>query len=274
VATRPARRGKRPAARRKPVASKSTSKIQPLSMTDLNRRFMFYSEPGAGKSALISSSVELGPTLIMNADRPDSLDIARELGYKPDVWEFNNYSDLDEVYEFFRHGGTKEYDWFWLDTGTIAQDKAMDQIMRELVAGNPNRSLYLPDKPQYQLNQNHLATWVRNMSKLKVNFGITAHVMSTFDADEEVHYMPAFQGGRGALSQRLCANVGTVGRLYTTRVRKEAKGGKKKTVNVRALQVQPTGKYYAKGPIGLGNEVTDPTMAKLMEAIQSRRSSK
>lgn len=267
-------------ARPKRVASRrGTPPNRPKQIKELTeenqfRRFLFYSEPGAGKSTLAASSAAVGKTLILNADRPDALDTALELGYKVDVWEYQSYADLDDAYEFLRHGGTKEYDWVWLDTATIAQDKGMDQIMRELVASNPNRSLYLPDKPQYQQNQQRLGMWVRNMSKLHINFGLTAHVMSVVDEEDgETHYMPAFQGGRGNLSQKISANVGVVGRLYTTRVDREV-NGKKRKVRVRSLQVQPMGKYYAKGPIALGNEVVNPTMEKMMESINSRRSKK
>jgi hypothetical protein len=186
----------------------------------------------------------------------------------------DSYKDLDEVYEYLRHGGIKEFDWFWLDTATVAQDKGMDQIMRELVLKNNTRSLYLPDKAQYQENQNRLSMWVRNMSKLHINFGLTAHIMAVVDEEDgETHYMPAFQGGRGNLSQKICGNVGVVGRLYSTRVEKEV-NGKKRKVRVRTLQVQPTVKHFAKGPSSLGNEVVGPTMKKLMETINSRRSSR
>lgn len=269
AATRATTRPRKPA---RPSSNGKPNQIHELKEESQFRRFLIYSEPGAGKSTLAASSAALGKTLIMNADRPDALDTALELGYKPDVWEFNSYKDLDEAYEFLRHGGYKEYEWFWLDTATIAQDKGMDQIMRELVAKHDSRSLYLPDKAQYQENQNRLSMWVRNMSRMHINFGMTAHVLGIVDEEDgETRYMPAFQGGRGNLSNKISANVGVVGRLYTTRVRREV-NGKQKQVRVRALQVQPTAKYYAKGPIALGNEVPNPTMEKLMEMINKRSS--
>lgn len=250
-----------------------TDRIQPLSDRPKFWRSIIYSEPGAGKSTLAASSAEVGKTLIANADRPDAHEFARQLGYNPEVVDVKSEKEITELWEWLRHEGHKEYDFFWLDSGTLFQESLMADNMEEVHRQKEHRSIYLPDKPEYMLTQNQLSTWVRRMRSVPMSWGITAHMMSVVDeVDGDVKYMPAFQGGRGALSSKLCGYVGVVGRMYIHSV-KVKKEGKTRTVNRRALQVQPSGKFYAKdGFHALGSELEKPTMAQIMELINTRRS--
>jgi len=251
--------------------------IKPLSKRPRWIRAIIFSHPGIGKSVLVGSSVEVGRTLILNADGPDGPEAMRRHGYNPDVIDVADEKDLTEVLEWLRHGGTDEYDWAWLDSSTLWEESDMDSIMRDLVRKKPHRSIYAPDKPQYGLRQNHLSLWVRHMRALPINFGMTCHVMSVGAEDEDENestamFMPAIQGSQGQLSSKLCGYMGIVGRLYIRTNKVKLKGGGKKTKRQRVLQVQPSVKWYAKDRFGvLGDEIVDPTMATIYYAINGRK---
>jgi hypothetical protein len=250
-------------------------RIKPLSHRPKWWRGIIYGEPGVGKSTLAASSSEIGRTLILSADRPDAHEAARNLGYTPDVIDITQHQDLTDAYQMLRHGGYKEYSWVWLDSGTLYQENLMDEHLAEVVAAKPHRDPDVPDKPEYLRTQVRLQKWVRAMRGVPINWGITAHVMSTVDEEDgEVHYMPAFQGGRGALSSKLCGYVGVVGRLNVRAVT-ITKEGKKVKRTQRVLQVQPQGKFYAKdGFNSMGNEIVRPTMAMMMKLISDKEGAK
>lgn len=262
--------------------------IQPLSKRKLWVRPLIYGHPGAGKSPLAGSTCVLGPTLILNADGPDGPESMRkasyytEFGHNLEIWDVSSIKDLHEARDYFRRGsGTKDFKWVWLDSITLFEESDMDAIMRDLVKQKSHRDIHLPDKPQYMLRQNHISLWVRDMKKLKVNFGMTAHVMSVGvdDEDEEtstVSYRPAIQGSSGALSSKICGYFGLVGRLYVRRERVKTKGGDRRVKTIRVLQLQPSAKWYAKDRLSgdaLGIEIVGKTiqMADIVETIRPRR---
>ena len=262
--------------------------IQPLRKRKLWIRPLIYGHPGAGKSPVAGSTAILGKTLILNADGPDGPESMRksfywkEYGDNIEIWDVDNIKDLHEARDYFRRGtGTTDFSWVWLDSVTLFEESDMDSIMRDLVKGKSHRDIHLPDKPQYMLRQNHVGLWVRDMRKLKINFGMTAHVMSVGvdDEDEEastVSYRPAIQGGQGQLSSKICGYFGLVGRMYVRRTRVRVKGGGRKTRTERVLQVQPSAKWYAKDRLSgdaLGAEIVGQkiSMADIVEVIRPRR---
>ena len=251
------------------------AEIKPLSRRPRRYRIMLYSHPGVGKSRLAGSSVELGPTLILNADGPDGPESMRTAGYDPDTWDVKSIKDLDEAFDYIRHGGADDYDWVWLDSITLFEEAEMEAIMSDLVRKSPHRDIHLPDKPQYMLRQNHISRWVRRMKGQRINFGMTAHVMSVGVEDEDedrdtAQYMPAIQGGQGKLSSNMCAHFGIVGRLHIAKRNVKLKGGDTGKKSKHVLQVQPSERWYAKDRLSgdrLGSEVVDPTMAKIIGLI-------
>jgi hypothetical protein len=266
--------------RKRPTTTSSRPKpsgIKKLSKRPKWVRIIVYAHPGVGKSVLAGSTVEVGRTLILNADGPDGPEAMRSHGYDPDILDVDDVKGLNEVLEWGRHGGWKEYDWVWLDSSTLWEDSDMDSIMRDLVREKPHRSVYAPDKPQFGLRQQHLSLWVRHMRAQPINFGMTSHVMSvgteSEDEDESTaQYMPAIQGSQGQLSSKICGNMGIVGRLHIRKRKVTVKGGGKRIKKERVLQVQPSGLWYAKDRFGvLGDEIVNPTMSVISEAINGRK---
>jgi len=267
------RRKKTTTRKRRTTPKTVEERIHPLSQSPKWWRGIIYGHPGTGKSTLAASSSEVGRTLMLNADRPDGLEAARSLGYTPEVIDVTNpEKDLDETIEYLRHGGHKEYDFFWVDSGTLYQEGLMEEVLAAVVAKSSYRDPDVPDKPEYLRTQVKLSKFIRRMRGIPINWGITAHVMSIVDEEDgEVLYMPYFQGGRGNLSTKICGYVGVVGHLYVAQVKVKPKGGgKARLVSRRTLQVQPSNKYYAKDGFNvLGQEIIRPTMAQIMDVINN-----
>jgi hypothetical protein len=231
-----------------------------------------YGDPGTGKSVFVGQGMgglgsEDYPTsaLVLNGDGPDGPEAIRRRG-DPDIWDVNSYEDLDKVFRYLRND-RPPYDWIWLDSVTLLQESAMDDIMRGVVERNPKRILYIPDKPQYLLNQNWLSNWVRLMRGLPYNFGITAHEMRIEDEDGEVNYRPAIHGRQGDLSSKFCGYVSIVGRLHVVTTKK---GGDEK--EIRVMETRRHGKYYGKDRFdATGGRVVQPTIKKVTDLVNESR---
>jgi len=225
---------------------------------------MIYSEPGAGKTCVACSAPR---TLLLNADGPDGPESARMMGYDPSVWDIENFRDLDRAYNLIRKYPDR-YDWVWLDSISIFQESGMDDVMEAMLAKAKHRNPYVPDRPEYQETQRHLGLWIRHMSKLPVNFGITAHEMRLVDPDDDrVTYLPDIQGGQGRFANKVCGYMGVVGHLEV-KMRKE----EGKSEELRVLRVRREGKYYAKDRYhALGKGVVNPTIPKIVSLIEQAK---
>jgi hypothetical protein len=266
-----------------PVVQKP-EKIQHLGRRSLKVNFELYADPGVGKTLFLGSSVLASskdwiskppiPALLLNADGPDGPESIRAMlpkSHWPDIWDVEGPDDLDDAFTYLRRFrrlplARQPYRWVWLDSGTLYQELGMDEIMRKLVQAHPQRDPDIPDVPQYLKNQNHFSAWLRHMKALPFNFGLTAHTMRTEDADGEVTYKPAIHGGKGNLSDKVCAYMSIVGRLYIGRVK--TKGGDER--EARILQTVRRDKWYGKDRFNaLGGVMVDPSIPKVLEAINN-----
>jgi hypothetical protein len=219
-------------------------------------RIMVHGEPGVGKSVLAGTA----PKALILANRPDEVASAAIHKSKADVWVMDSFRDLEDAYEYVRHEGVHEYEWLWIDNGTLLQDQMMDEIMVDLKAAHSHRSRWTPDKPQYGETQTKLGVMVRQFSALPIHFGMTAHTERFERDDDRVEYLPMFQGGNGKFSSKLCGYMNVVGYYSVAR-----KGGK----SVRTLYVDKRTKFYAKDRYAITKDgkMVDPTIPKLMEGI-------
>lgn len=225
-------------------------------------RFMLFGEPGIGKTRFAGT----GERTLFLCNRPDETIAAAANGSKAEQWHTGDYEALTEAYEWLRHEGLRgpdAYRWVWLDNASIFQDQGLDQIMEAVVMARPHRSVFKPDKPEYGENQNRMSKLVRQFCDLPVNFGMTAHVMRMEGEDGEVVHMPAFQGGDGKFSQKLCGYMNVVGYMKIVSV-----DGKRR----RRICLNKTGTYYAKDRYDSTEKgrLDFPTIPKFMEGVNKK----
>lgn len=231
--------------------------IVPVSTERNFIRMMVYGPPGTGKSVLAGTSPK---ALILASDGEETLSAARN-GSDADMWVVPDYGELEEAVEWVRHEGVNEYEWVWLDNGTLFQEQGMDDTMADLLTQHPERNRWVPDKQQYLINQNRLGGIIRQLKGLPIHFGITAHEMRVTWADGTENLMPLLQGKQGEYSQKICGYMNMVG--YMTA--RNLKGGKFET----KLRVRKSSTIYAKDRYAVfGREVLNPNIAEMMEEIQ------
>lgn len=235
--------------------------IVPVADDNPHVNFMVFGPPGAGKTVLAGSS----PRCLIFCHNPDEVSSAKIQGSKANRWHIPDYNDFTEGFEYVRYH-PEEFDWVWLDNGTLFQEQGLDQIMLDLVAAKSHRNQFIPDKAEYGENQNRLSWLIREFVKLPVNFGVTAHVMRMWDDDSDVPtLMPSFQGGQGKLSQTLCGYMGVV--MYM-KARKTKEGVfSNYGITDPRKNIHARDRYSA-----LGGIVHNPTIPKMMEIINKARS--
>lgn len=230
--------------------------IVPLADDNHFINMIVYGEPGVGKSALAGTSSN---SLILANDKDETTSAAIR-GSKAHKWVISDYDDLTKAVEYLQHEGYRDYDWVWIDNATLFQEQGMSDIMADVVAAKPHRNQWVPDKAEYQINQNHLSDLIRRIKNTPMHFGMTAHSMRMEDEDGKVVYKPRFQGGQGALSDKFCGWMNVV--AYMTSVKVE--GGTRRT-----LLFEKSGKFYAKDRFGvLGERMHDPSIPRITAVIK------
>lgn len=250
------------------MARSKPANIKPVRFKARYIRPIIYADPGAGKTVLIGTGER---TLILNADGKEGTDSAARFNSQAHEWEVKSYDDLTEAHRFLRRGGVKEYRWVWLDGVTLFQETGMDDVMKEMLRKRPDRDPDVPDKGEYLKNQIKLSAWIRDMRRLNINFGITAHVMRIEDEDGEVQYLPAIRGSQGALASKICGYFSIVGHL---RPRADKKGGSKKTEwpgnIVFTVPHGTNAKFYGKDRYhALNGKMVNPTIPKIEAAVKA-----
>lgn len=221
---------------------------------------VIYGDPGIGKTPLAGTAPR---AFFLEADDGESS--AAVWGTTAEMWKVKSWGEVNEAYEWLKHEGVREYDWVWLDSGTLFQDLGLSDIMEDLVAGKPHRNKYVPDKGEYGENMNRFKELVRNLKALPINFGMTAHVTRVEDRDGAVQYMPAIQGRE--MPQKICALMDIVGYLDMMSSSKPEDEGR------RALRLENFPKYYVKDRFHCTEKgvLLDPTIPKLMTLINKKR---
>lgn len=227
-----------------------------------------YSYPGVGKTALWGT----GDRSVLIMDSDDGIDSAKALGSKALVVPVRDYDDLAGVAEWAQHDLHKEHPevrWISWDSLTLFQDRALiDDLLVDAHAENPRQSEDVASQREYLMNMNRIGKYVRIFVGLPYNFGISAHVMTDVNPEDELIYMPAITGKRAgaSFSSFIMGYMNVVGYLGLT------------PSGTRRMLTQPTGHYFAKDRFhalrtnGKGH-LDNPTLPKIEALIKGARSS-
>lgn len=226
-------------------------------------RFLVHSEPGVGKTVLAATT--RGRVLILLAD--PNVQSAVLYGSTADKWEMNSWTDMENALMYLSHEGFRDYDWVWLDSITHYQERGLDGIMTELVQQKAHRFKWAADKGEIGQNMSRLSMWFRDLIRVPINIGVTAHTMrdeiELDDGSIENLWVPSVQG-RG-MPARICSYMNLVGFMYAHNV----EGGSSE----RGLITRKDSSHYAKDNWmgATGGLMIDPSIPKIESAIAVKK---
>lgn len=228
-----------------------------------------------GKTQLIGTGKR---TLIIRP--PDDHTDSIAAGSDVEELVLTEWSEMFETFSWLQQGAHKDYDWVWLDTISLMQDRLLEDIMSDVLMRRPDRGMdkggvivpeFGPDQGEYKLNFDRLAKWVRDMTGIAkagaFNFGVTAHPYEWYDpTQEEEIWAPWIQGKN--MIPKICGYMNII--AYLQKQDDDKKGTSQRVLLTDApgflggdqLECFPQLKSGRHG-------IVDPTMAKIEKAIKS-----
>jgi hypothetical protein len=203
------------------------------------------------------------------------------------------WSEMFEIFSWLQQGAYKQYDWVWVDTISLLQDRLLEDVVSDMLMRRPDLAMdkngngdgreawvelkkqgivvpeYGADKGEYKINFDRLSRWVRDMVGISkagaFNFGIVAHPWEWFDPtqDKEI-WAPWIQGKN--MIPKICGYMNIIAYLQ------EQKG--KDNKSQRVLLVDAPGflggdQLECIPELKSGKHgIIDPTMAKVEAAIK------
>lgn len=217
---------------------------------------------GSGKTPMIGTGED---TLILDADV--GVQSAQASGSKATVMPVLTYAELQQAYEYLAYG-THSFKWVWLDSISLFMDRGLvDDILVEAAEQNPRQSKDVASQREYLVQQNRIGTHVRQFCALPINFGWTAHVMTTVEAETgEVIYMPMIPGGKGEFSSKICGYMNVVAYLGKT------SSGKPRLITGRTDHYYARDRFFALNSGGKPH-IDNPTIPTIEALIEQKRKS-
>lgn len=188
---------------------------------------MVYGIPGSEKTRLLGS----GKTLIIRppSEHTDSIDLPTNCSEVV----VQDWSDMFELFREIQQGMHRDYDWFGLDSITLAQEILLEDVLGDAIARKPTRAIQkggimIPehgaDQGEYKVNMDRLSKWTRDMVALakegKFHFAMTAYPIEYWDPDIEKEVWAPDVRGKNMI-KKICGYMNTVAYLKKSKEKGE-----------------------------------------------------
>lgn len=202
------------------------------------------------------------------------------------------WSEMFEIFAWLHQGAHKDYDWVWLDTISLMQDRLLEDVVNDMLLRRPDLAMdkngkdpdregwkklkeggivvpeYGPDKGEYKINFERIARWVRDMTGLAkagaFNFGITAHPFEWYDPTKEEEIWVPWIQGKGMIP-KICGYMNIIAYLQE----QSTTQGDQRVLLVDAPGFLGGDQLDCFPELKSGNHgIVEPTMAKIEAAIK------
>ena len=243
------------------------SKIVSLQDSLIHTNIMVYGDSGIGKTVWAGS----GNKVLFIAPEDSGTLSAKRHGSTADKWPVKSWNDLLEAYEYVYEqieNGEFPYETVVIDSLTEMQYMAMQHVLAQVVAENPNRD---PDVPAIQDWQRYYIIFekmVRAFNDLDVNVIYTALARKVEDADGEDFYVPDIQGKEYLLSPKIASLMTSYGHMKMELLpHKDSEGNETgKKVRTRRIYWEDTGTSRGKDRTRALTPYTDNLSLKGVQA--------
>jgi hypothetical protein len=141
---------------------------------DESINLLVYGDSGVGKTVLGGSGGTLR-TLIIATDRGTIS--AKRQGSTAEVWEVEDWEDVEKAERWLKGGGSELYDWVIMDSLEKMQQYLLAHILQLVVEDNATRDIDIPSQGDHQKWQLMFKRFVRKFCDLPVNVMFTATTM-------------------------------------------------------------------------------------------------
>lgn len=245
-------------------------------------KILVFSKPRAGKTTLAGSD---DGVLILNTE-PSGTVSAQRSKTKGDNVKYVDCTTHEKfekqvswLEEYARtHDNEINLTWVVVDTLTTYQDQVlMKYVLQQAHEKNSKRSLFIPDQPDYGMNQIMLVDIVKRLNDLPVNVLYLAHVMTKTDSEGDEFYYPQIQGGAKSggykIAQQILSMTTSYGFLY---IKPRTKDGKRLVnaeghkLNDRIIQWEDEGMMQGGDRLGvLGPQTKNVTLKQIRQRVES-----
>lgn len=236
--------------------------IAPIRERSQYFNFMFYGEPGVGKTVL-AGSADLVPAMrpVLFIDMEGGTESLRNTYPDVQIARVKNWEQMQALYNALfdtDHG----YQTIIIDSLSEAQKFNMLNIMRDVAASNPKMIEEVPSMREWGINLEQMRKFVRAFRDLPVNTIFTCLSATEKDSKSgKLYYRPSLSG---KLSGEIAGFLDEVFYMYM----KEITNDEGKEENIRVLLTSKTETIIAKDRSGkLPQTIASPTMYTLYELM-------
>lgn len=219
---------------------------------------LLYGQPGAGKTVFAASAPR---PLILDTERGSKSLLNHPKLAGVDVLQVYTFKDLHDIFWELKDTESefsKKYDSVIIDSISELQKVQLDELLDAAVEKNKNRSPYLPEWQEFNMNTNAMRRIVIAFRDLEKHLVITAHSIAEKDG------MEGSMVYRTATTPKLATTLEGVMDIVGYMTLDKAKDG----TYTRNIQVHPDRRVRAKTRVGLPPIVQNPSFNTLLSAYQ------